>query len=517
MKTTALFLFLSAILITSYGQSRFGVHLGSLTYPAAANYINQLGPQIYVRNEFFRDEFGWRHVKDAGLIADCQQYCDSSMSPDTCACGVGSFYYRSPANRDGLLTTPTLSDFYNSVFNQFVNFYTSRYDSIPPTNPSDLIAAYPYGAENIYGDYVSFIVQNFSNKVKYWEIGNENNLLQFWAGTELEYANMVAIASEKIRQNCTGCKVGISFSHPDIAATQLEKQKWYSAMNTVLDTFDFIDAHFCTATAFIQIGQLDSLKNHFPGKEIISTETGLPDSIVKPGQTIGGTLVKQAQDLAKFNTFMFDEGYSKIYWYLIDVDYGSGPIFLHNALINEDYSIKPAFYSYKTMISKVDSFTSITQLAEGQYKYFFANKNPVYILWCDSGTCAIPSEISGTVKVTDYMGNETLKDASLIVLDSIPVYVEAGVNAINENTILQNKISVYPNPFSSLTTLQAQDLLNDATLTVYNFLGQTVKHIDNLSGWTIILNRDNLPGGLYFIRLTQGSKVIATKTLLITD
>lgn len=517
MKTTSLFILLSALLINAFGQSRFGVHLGSLNYNSAIPYIDLLGKHIYVRNEVFRDEFGWRQVKESGIIPDCQQYCDSSKSPDTCACGVGSFYYRNPPDRNSLLNTPILIDFYNNNFNQFVNFYTSRYDSTPPTLPQDLIAAYPYDAENFYSDYVSFILQNFNNKIKYWEIGNENNLVSFWAGTQKEYSDMLVIASQAIRVSCPDCKVGISFSHPDIAATQLERQKWYSELNAVLDTFDFIDAHFCTAVAFIQPGQLDSIKQHWPEKEIISTETGLPDSIVKPGQTIGGTFVKQAQDLAKFNTLMFAEGYSKIYWYLFDTDYGSGPIFLHNALINEDYSIKPAFYSYKTMISKVDSFTSITQLADGQYKYVFASKNPVYVLWCDSGACMLPAEIVGMVTVTDYMGNELTKDASQIVLDSIPIFVELGVSSINESAISQNNVSIYPNPFSSLTTLHTDNLFKNATLTVYNSFGQQVKQLKNIFGQTITLHRDNLPSGLYLLRLTQDSKVIATEKLLITD
>lgn len=251
------------------------------------------------------------------------------MSPDTCSCDVGSFYYRNPPNRDGLLTTPILIDFYNNNYSQLVNFYTSRYDSILPTLPQDLIAAYPYGAEDIYRDYVSFIVTAFSDRIKYWEVGNENNLSAFWAGNQQEYADMVLVASEQIRQNCADCKVGISFSHPVVTP-----QTWFSEMNAVLDTFDFVDAHFCSSTGFIKSGALDSIKNYYPGKEYISTETGFPDTMITPLQTVGGTPLEQAQDLAKFNTLMFYEGYSKIYWYLIDTDYGTDDIFLHNALIN---------------------------------------------------------------------------------------------------------------------------------------------------------------------------------------
>ena len=74
-----------------------------------------------------------------------------------------------------------------------------------------------------------------------------------------------------------------------------------------------------------------------------------------------------------------------------------------------------------------------------------------------------------------------------------------------------------PNPFSSQTTLKTNTLLNNATLAVYNCFGQQVKLLKNISGKEIILQRDNLPGGLYFIRLIEGGKILGTEKLVITD
>lgn len=88
-----------------------------------------------------------------------------------------------------------------------------------------------------------------------------------------------------------------------------------------------------------------------------------------------------------------------------------------------------------------------------------------------------------------------------------------GQNEITTNII----ISISPNPFSSRTVLQSDNLLLNATLTVDNYLGQTVKQINNIIGQTIIFHRDNLPSGLYFIRLIQDGKIITTDKLVITD
>jgi hypothetical protein len=40
--------------------------------------------------------------------------------------------------------------------------------------------------------------------------------------------------------------------------------------------------------------------------------------------------------------------------------------------------------------------------------------------------------------------------------------------------------------------------------------------VKNISGQTVSLSRDNLPSGVYFIRLTEEKKIIAVEKLIIT-
>lgn len=81
----------------------------------------------------------------------------------------------------------------------------------------------------------------------------------------------------------------------------------------------------------------------------------------------------------------------------------------------------------------------------------------------------------------------------------------------------QEKFIIFPNPFSTQTTLKIYKDFKDATLTVYNSFGQQVKQINNISGQSITLQRDNLPDGLYFINLIQNDKTFITGKLIITD
>lgn len=94
---------------------------------------------------------------------------------------------------------------------------------------------------------------------------------------------------------------------------------------------------------------------------------------------------------------------------------------------------------------------------------------------------------------------------------------KCSLTSIAENSIAENQILISNNPFSTETTLSSISNLKYSTLTVYNSSGQQAKQMQNISGQTITLYRDNLPSGLYFIRLTRDNKVIMTGKLVITE
>jgi hypothetical protein len=81
----------------------------------------------------------------------------------------------------------------------------------------------------------------------------------------------------------------------------------------------------------------------------------------------------------------------------------------------------------------------------------------------------------------------------------------------------ESSLENYPNPFSVATTFHINQNLKEASLIVYNSNGQIVKQIENISGETFTLARENLLSGFYFIRLVQDGKIVATDKLVITD
>ena len=93
---------------------------------------------------------------------------------------------------------------------------------------------------------------------------------------------------------------------------------------------------------------------------------------------------------------------------------------------------------------------------------------------------------------------------------------------IFDNLIDQRSITVSPNPFTTSTSLQF-DLAQAYTpgtlsLIIIDLFGRTVQPKTSLPlDGKMIINRNNLTSGVYFLNVLNGQKVIALKKLVITD
>ncbi|MHB1278675.1 MAG: T9SS type A sorting domain-containing protein [Bacteroidia bacterium] len=97
------------------------------------------------------------------------------------------------------------------------------------------------------------------------------------------------------------------------------------------------------------------------------------------------------------------------------------------------------------------------------------------------------------------------------------ITMSTGSTGINELVINQPVLTLFPNPFSTETIIRSDTEFKNASLVLYNSYGKEVRNISNVSGNEIKIQRNMLPGGLYFIRLTQDNKITLTTTLVITD
>lgn len=89
----------------------------------------------------------------------------------------------------------------------------------------------------------------------------------------------------------------------------------------------------------------------------------------------------------------------------------------------------------------------------------------------------------------------------------------SSINEINSDNIF----NISPNPFSTQTILQANKILKNSTLTLFNSIGRQVKEINNISGQTFVLDCDNLSSGLYYLYLTEENKTLLIDKLIVID
>ncbi|MFH1391811.1 MAG: hypothetical protein ABIH20_05860 [Candidatus Diapherotrites archaeon] len=365
------------------------------------------------RIELF-DPQGWKPNKGGTWIDTCEEFCNADCKQDKVYCDFSS--------------QSELERYWEEKTLEVYNRFESPIATIHVGDYLDNGAAYPEGHEQEYIDFVEVLVSQYSDKIKYWTIQNEVENPRFWQGNMEGYSNLVELGSQTIKSKCPDCKVGIGLS---FLYTPPGKRTDIMSLQGVCSHYDFIDAHVYPDN-WSQIDEYDSIvidwkdwlaEEGCSEKEFISLETGLWGQ--KSSGGIGGSEVKQAQDAVKISAILMNLGFSKISWNPCDApDSEWGSKFDYIGMLEQDCSTKKEeYYSLKNMVEKVDVFSSSTKIADNQYK-FKVDGNDVYVLWCETGSCSVPSEISGTVTVTDYLGNEETKDASGITLTDSPIFVE---------------------------------------------------------------------------------------------
>ena len=79
------------------------------------------------------------------------------------------------------------------------------------------------------------------------------------------------------------------------------------------------------------------------------------------------------------------------------------------------------------------------------------------------------------------------------------------------------QFDIFPNPFVSSATFHTSKPMENATMTIYSSLGQAVIIEKNINGSSFTFDRNKLPGGLYYIQLSEGEIVVASEKIIITD
>ncbi|MCX7954032.1 MAG: T9SS type A sorting domain-containing protein [Bacteroidales bacterium] len=122
----------------------------------------------------------------------------------------------------------------------------------------------------------------------------------------------------------------------------------------------------------------------------------------------------------------------------------------------------------------------------------------------DNGMCAVLGDTNG------YYNRTFIHDWSTWQTYGTDAFIRAvvGTNQTSEKTNLQNYYFIYPNPISDYLVLNTNS--NNVNISIYDIYGKELLAKEKVSGNRII-NVSNLPKGLFFVKIKDGTNIIVKK------
>ena len=252
--------------------------------------------------------------------------------------------------------------------------------------------------------------------IKYWEAMNEPTIqtgfYTSFRGSSEDYLEVLTATYQAVKEADPEAKV----LHAGMAGKETRMVSVFSFWEPIFEKgsqyFDIANIHAFGARAELVVPEFKKfLSKHGIDKPIWVTESA---------EFVTGyaSLEEHGQVFVKSYVICFAYGVERFFFNRFRA--GSKSLPYDAALIDENGEKRPAYYGLKTLIEKLDKFTSAEKLAEGHYR-FMVEGQTIYVLW---GAGEIPEEITGEVLVTDIYGKETRTDSSAIKLTESPIFAE---------------------------------------------------------------------------------------------
>ena len=106
---------------------------------------------------------------------------------------------------------------------------------------------------------------------------------------------------------------------------------------------------------------------------------------------------------------------------------------------------------------------------------------------------------------------------STYAVDDISISVITGLDGEGKSRPESLSLKAFPNPFTTAVRFELPPVSGESVLDIYDLQGRKVRTVDGLSGAEFTLDRAALEPGLYFLRLRQGGKTIATGRVMALE
>ncbi len=211
-------------------------------------------------------------------------------------------------------------------------------------------------------------------------------------------------------------------------------------------------------------------------------------------------------------------------WNVIDTNYALLSVFFPSS--NIGYAV--GFNG--TVVKTTDAGNNWTQQNSG-----LSNNISLFSIYCsDTNICYAVGD-SGTILKTTDGGLNWQRDSSGTNQNLNSIFCTSDVcYAVGDSGIIlkttkggepvsvggigekNNEIKIYPNPFSTCTTIEFQNKNNERhTLSIYNSTGQLVRKIEKITNGIVRIERKALKSGLYFFQLMNNTKRVGSGKIII--
>lgn len=86
---------------------------------------------------------------------------------------------------------------------------------------------------------------------------------------------------------------------------------------------------------------------------------------------------------------------------------------------------------------------------------------------------------------------------------------------ITEFTKTEDRVGIFPNPFSENTIISLGYDATDLSLAIYNTFGQQVKQINHMSGSSVNLQSEGLSEGMYYCYIMENNKINSIHKIVV--
>ena len=97
---------------------------------------------------------------------------------------------------------------------------------------------------------------------------------------------------------------------------------------------------------------------------------------------------------------------------------------------------------------------------------------------------------------------------------AIARYNNTAISSVQEfNKKLETVVA--PNPFTNFTTIKLGDAVQNATVTLEDCTGRTVKHFTDVTGNEMLLHTAGIVSGLYFLNIMQNNSIVSVSSIVV--